>query len=197
MGLCETWKSLKDKYEDASVGGAKIERFKVEDQFKSFMSGVAMGEYVRLYVNGQLAMSNTDMEFRTNRDFFWDAHGDVLIGGLGIGGIIFCIQDKPEVNSITVIEKHRDVIDLITSQQQFNAKVRIICADIFEWKPMPDYRYDCIYMDIWNTISRDEYKQMKTLKRRYGHWLKSKEESPNRFNRCWAEWYAKTEHRLY
>ena len=161
------------------------------------MSGVAEGEYVRLFVNGSLAMSNTDMGVRTDRGFMLDAHGDVLIGGLGIGGIVFCIQDKPEVNSITVLEKSQDVIDLIMSQQTFNEKVKIICADVFEWKPMPDYRYDCIYMDIWNTISRDEYEQMKTLKRRYGRWLKPLDVSPNRFNRCWAEWYAKTGHQLY
>ena len=197
MGLCETWSSIKDRYTDASVGSARVERFSVEDKFKSFMSGVAEGEYVRLFVNGSLAMSNTDMELRTNRNFILDAHGDVLIGGLGIGGIVFCIQDKPEVKSITVLEKSQDGIDLITSQQTFNEKVKIVCADVFEWKPDAGIRYDCIYMDVWNTISRDEYKQMVALKRRYGHWLKSVEESPNRFNRCWAEWYAKTEHRLY
>ena len=40
-------------------------------------------------------------------DFCCYAHGDMLIGGLGIGMIILAIQDNPEVKSITVIEKIR------------------------------------------------------------------------------------------
>ena len=34
--------------------------------------------------------------------------------------IIMAIQDKPEVNSITVIEKNQEVIDLVASQLKFN-----------------------------------------------------------------------------
>ena len=41
-------------------------------------------------------MSNTYMERWTNMNFCDYAHGDVLIGGLGIGLIILAIQDNPE-----------------------------------------------------------------------------------------------------
>lgn len=37
--------------------------------------------------------------------------------------IIMAIQDKPEVNSITVIEKNQEVIDLVASQLKFNEKL--------------------------------------------------------------------------
>lgn len=78
-------------------------------------------------------MSDTNMEKRTNSDFCINAYGDIIIGGLGIGMIIMAIQDKPEVNTITVIEKNQEVIDLVASQLNFNDKVNIVCADVFEW----------------------------------------------------------------
>mgnify|MGYP000786328328 FL=1 len=42
-------------------------------------------------------MSDTPMEKETNRDFVHNAHGNVLIGGLGIGLIILAIQNKEDV----------------------------------------------------------------------------------------------------
>ena len=140
-------------------------------------------------------MSETPMEQRTNRNFICDAYGDVLIGGLGIGMIILAIQDEPEIKSITVIESNKNVIDAILPQLPINDKVQVINSDVFTYKPKQ--KFDCIYMDIWAYVNRDVYKEMVKLKRRYGHYLKSAEESPKRFNKCWAEWYAKNERRLY
>lgn len=52
-------------------------------------------------------------------------------------------------------------------------------------------------MDIWNYVNSDVYQdEMKPLKRKYGRYLKSKDDSPNRFNECWAEWKAKNNRRL-
>ena len=69
-------------------------------------------------------------------NFCTHAHGDVLIGGLGIGLIILAIQDNPEVHSITVIEKNQEVIDMVATQLPLNEKVKIIQADVFLWKPL-------------------------------------------------------------
>ena len=71
------------------------------------------------------------MEKNTNREFCSKAHVDIIIGGLGIGMIIIAIQDKPDVKSITVIEKNQEVIDMVASQLDFNEKGNIICADVF------------------------------------------------------------------
>ena len=157
---------------------------------RAMIQGIPVGKYARLMVNGHVMMSETPMEHRTNRDFVWDAHGDVLVGGLGLGMILLAVQDKDEVKSITVIEKNPDVVEAVYHQLPLNAKVTLVQGDVFTWKP--DRKYDCIYMDIWSYVNEDIYEEMKTLKRKYGHFLKSKEESPDRFNRCWAEWYART-----
>lgn len=183
----------------AIQGDFEISHFEItKNDFRAiFRYGIPVGKYVRLTHGKELVMSDTPMEKRTNASFVVNAHGDVLIGGLGIGMIIMAIQYHEKVRSITVIEKNQEVIDLVASQLSFNPKVRIIKADVFTWKPEKGQRFDCIYMDIWNTISVDVYhNEMKPLKRKYGHYLKPLSESPNRFNACWAEWNAKYEREL-
>ena len=180
--------------------GWKLEKFEVknDDLLYAFRSGVDPGNYIRLMHDGKLVMSDTDMEKRTNAEFCSKAHGDVLIGGLGIGLIVLAIQDKPEVNSITILECNQDVIDLVATQLPLNNKVKIVNADVFTWKPDKGIRYDTIYMDIWPLISKEIYqKEMRVLKKKFARYLKSKDLNPNRFNKCWAEYYAKTERPLF
>ena len=172
-----------------------LDIFTSTGSFMELMDGLTKGEkYAILKINEEVMMSETPMEHRTNIDFIHHAYGDVLIGGLGIGMIIMAIQDDPKVTSITVIEQNQDVIDIISSQIPFNNKVKIIQADVFKWKP--NMRYDCIYMDIWAYVNRDVYEEMVKLKRKYGHYLKPLSESPNRFNKCWAEYQARNNLRL-
>lgn len=182
------------------TGDWEIDTFDISHKkdFHAIIYGIPDGRYVRLRHKGEVVMSNTLMEQRTNRFFCCNAYGDILIGGLGIGMIIMDIQDKESVTSITVIEKNQEVIDLVASQLPLNSKVKIICADVFTWKPDKGVKYDCIYLDIWNYVNREIYKkEMLPLKRKYCHFMKSKEESPKRFTECWAEWYAKNNKRLY
>ena len=178
--------------------GWKIQKFRIEsNDFRAMRDGIMPGTYIRLTHNGECVMSDTNMEKNTNREFCSKAHGDIIIGGLGIGMIIMAIQDKPEVKSITVIEKNQEVIDLVASQLDFNEKVNIICADVFEWKPERGVKYDMAYMDIWNWINEGVYKkEMQPLKRKYARFLRSKDINPNRFNKCWAEYQAKNGRRL-
>lgn len=179
-------------------GDFKLEHFEIRNgNLRAILDGINPGNYVRLMHRGEVVMSDTYMEKRTNSGFCANTYGDVLIGGLGIGMIIMAIQDDERVKSITVLEKYQEVIDMITAQLPFNDKVKIICADVFEWKPEKGQKFDCIYMDIWNYVNSDVYQdEMKPLKRKYSRYLKSKDESPNRFNECWAEWQVKNNRRL-
>lgn len=198
--MSSLYKDMSAILEDAQSGDFKIEHFTIDkNNLRAAIEGIPLGEYVSLTHHRTCIMSNTPMEQRTNAHFVTWAHGDVLIGGLGLGMIVLAIQDKPDVKSITIIEKEPDVISLIEAQPgvQFNEKVKIICGDVFTWKPEKGKKFDCIYMDIWPYINGDVYqKEMLPLKRRYAHWMKPKSESPDRFNTCWAEWYAKTGRRL-
>lgn len=192
------YKNMSELLEERENNGWKLEKFEIkQDNIRARFDGITPGKYIELLHNGECVMSDTNMEKRTNSDFCINAHGDIIIGGLGIGMIIMAIQDKPEVNTITVIEKNQEVIDIVASQLNLNDKVNIICADVFEWKPERGVKYDMAYMDIWNWINEDVYKkEMQPLKRKYARFLRSKKENPRRFNKCWAEYQAKTGRRL-
>ena len=192
------YKDMTELLEEKEINGWKLEKFKIEQgNFSAMVDGIMPGTYIRLLHNGECVMSDTSMEQRTNLRFCSKAYGDIIIGGLGIGMIVMAIQDKPEVRSITIIEKNQEVIDLVASQLKFNDKVSIICADVFEWKPKRGVKYDMTYMDIWNWINEDVYKkEVQPLKRKYVRFLRPKSENPNRFNECWAEYQAKTGRRL-
>ncbi len=179
-----------------------LEYFSIKDIDHSILYGIPINKtFVRLIdesIKGnRCIMSNTPMEEHTNKEFIEKAHGDVLIAGLGIGMIILPLQDKENVKSITIIEKSKDIIDMIASQIKFYDNVSIINDDIFTYKPI-NRKYDCIYIDIWNYINSDIYnEEMKPLKNKYRRYLKLKKESPNRFISCWAEKQAKKDIRLW
>lgn len=196
--MSSIYKNISELLQERELNGWKLQKFKIEsDNIRARFDGITPGKYIELLHNGECVMSDTNMEKRTNSDFCINAHGDIIIGGLGIGMIIMAIQDKPEVNTITVIEKNQEVIDIVASQLNLNDKVNIICADVFEWKPERGVKYDMAYMDIWNWINEDVYKkEMQPLKRKYARFLRSKKENPRRFNKCWAEYQAKTGRRL-
>ena len=129
------YKNMSELLEERELNGWELQKFEINyNNIRAILDGIAPGKYIRLVHDGECVMSDTDMEKRTNLDFCTNAHGDIIIGGLGIGMIIMAIQDKPEVNSITIIEKNQEVIDIVASQLNLNDKVNIICDDVFEWK---------------------------------------------------------------
>lgn len=125
------------------------------------------GKYCRLVVDGKLMMSDTNMERRSNNYFINRANGKVLIVGLGLGLIIRNIIDKSEVKEIIVIEKYQDVVDLVEPKFHNNPKLKIICADIFTWKPAKGEKFDTIYFDIWPDINTDNLNQIRVLHNKF------------------------------
>lgn len=177
---------------DGQVGDFKLQHYDISDNnfYAIVRCGIPPGRYIRLINRCDCVMSDTPMEKETNRDFVRNAHGNVLIGGLGIGLIILAIQDKEDVKQITVVEKNREVIELVGKQLPLNSKVCIVNDDVFEYKPL--LKYNTIYMDIWNYINEDVYnKQMKPLINRYRRYLVPKVEDENRYIDCWCKRQAK------
>lgn len=173
-------------------GEAKIDFFEVSSiasmmtSLKGGHSYVPEGRYARLRVNGELMMTNTRMEQATNYSVVQKARGDVLIAGLGIGMILVPILAKPEVKTVTVVEKYRGVIDLVGPKfrdkqdpSAIDRKLSIVHADIMEWAPPKGLKWDAIYFDIWPTSCTDDLKDMATLHRRFakrknaGAWMES------------------------
>lgn len=162
-------------------GIAKIAHFTITDQEAHIMhlrevvtrgreKAASPGNYCRLTVDGQLMMSDTRLEHDTNRRVVWEASGDVLIVGLGIGLILVPILAKASVKSVTVIELHQDVIDLVAPNFK-DDRLQVICGDIYSWKPSKGTKFQTIYLDIWPNICRDNLCQMAKLERRFRNYL--------------------------
>jgi hypothetical protein len=147
----------------------------------------ATGDYCQLVIRGQTVMSDTYLEQSTNREVVYQARGDILIAGLGIGFILVPMLAKEGVTSITVIEKHQEVIDLV-SPHFSDPRLSIIQDDIFKWKPIKGSTYDIIYFDIWPCICTSNLKEMTRLERRFRP-FKSKD--------SWMGSWAKTRCRRY
>jgi hypothetical protein len=163
-------------------GNVSIEHFEVSEEaskatqmraaFGHPDEYVSPGKYCRLLVNGDVMMSDTQNEQRTNYAVVRAARGRVLIAGLGLGMVVVPIFDKAEVKSVLVIEKSPDVIKLVEPHLQHAApgKLQVIEADIFEWKPEKGSRFDTIYFDIWPNICTDNLDGMAKLHQRFCHY---------------------------
>lgn len=164
-------------------GVAAVEHFEV-DRNAAMLTTIRRGEFVppgtyaRLRVKGQLMMSDTPMERKTNAEFVRKAHGNVLVAGLGLGLILHPILAKEDVTSVTVVEKYEDVIALIGPTVQ-HPKLAIVQGDIYTWKPAKGTKYDTIYFDVWAEQSTDTLKDMAKLHLRFnkhkvkGGWMES------------------------
>jgi hypothetical protein len=164
---------------EGEKGCAKVVHFEVSEQDSAFTriraimhpdEFVEPGRYAQLKINGRVMMSNTLMEKSSNTGVINNASGHVLIAGLGIGLILPAILAKKEVLSVTVIEKYREVIDLVEPHLRSlpgSEKLHVIEADIFTWKPEKGKKYDTIYFDIWPNVCTDNLYEIATLHRKY------------------------------
>jgi hypothetical protein len=160
----------------SELGVAKVVHDTPDDftRLRARMDGMPLyaNTYTRLFVDGELWMTDAEFECQTNVEVVRAAHGDVLIAGLGLGLILSPILEKSDVQSVTVLEVSPDVIALIGPRYQ-NSKLTIIEADVFLWQP-PKKAFNFIYFDIWaNVPNADDRPRIQLLKRRYRSALKT------------------------
>ncbi|MBT6046419.1 MAG: hypothetical protein HOG49_06325 [Candidatus Scalindua sp.] len=139
-------------------------------QFSSSNSDrrVEAGTYKRLVRDGKdTIMSNTPAEINDCAHFIRMAHGKVLINGLGLGVVLTAILKKKEIKSVVVIEKEKDVIDLVAPTFK-DKRLTIINEDAYEYKPPKGERYDFVWHDIWDDLCSDNLELMGKLHRKYG-----------------------------
>lgn len=109
-----------------------------------------------LYVNGEIVMT---LHSKTANEFFqlyssYDlAHGDCILSGLGLGLLISMLKTKPNVTSITVYEKHQDVINLNRELNLIDDSITIVNDDIHN---LIGSNCDCLLLDHFHSRSGDE-----------------------------------------
>lgn len=189
---------LHERIPEGQRSNVKIQHFEMTktDSIYTMMSHYAglmycpPGKYVRLLIGDTIVMSNSRMEQNSNWEVVNVAHGNVLLAGLGLGMIVIPIVEKANVKSVTVIEANQDVIDLVLPHVQ-HEKLSVVCADIFDWRPVKGTLYDSIYFDIWSEISEDNLQQMRKLHYRFKYYLNRTNQ--NRYMESWQRDYLRTE----
>lgn len=172
-------------YEPRRVGDWAIQKFTVDD-VGAFLHNhneidpgrwIVTGDYTSLVwygdpekPKGVLVMSDTPAEIMDHTEFIDKAYGRVLINGLGIGMVAHALlhEDKREcIESIDIVEKNKEVIDLVSHYFKDEPKVTIHCADAFEMEWPEDAYWHCAWHDIWYYINPSDYPQMKQLMKKY------------------------------
>ena len=101
------------------------------------------------------------------------AKGRVLTLGCGLGYFAYLASEKPEVKSITVVEKSCDVLKLFTDyilpQFPHGDKIRIMQDDAISFmERTPDDIYDYCFADIWiNQQDFVPYVKLRNICRKY------------------------------
>ena len=126
-------------------------------------------EYPCVSEGGREWMTVTPNEINTMRQAIERAHGNALTFGLGLGYYTYMVSEKDNVETITVVERDKEVIELferfILPQFKNREKVRIVCSDAFEFadSELKNGYYDHIFTDLWHDPSDgiDLYLEMK------------------------------------
>ena len=180
------WPHMVDLIPEGECGSARIEHFSVSPKeagltaLRAALNGhptavVPPGRYARLLVDGGVMMTDTPMEKDSNRRLIEMARGHVLIGGLGLGMVIWpLLLKKPDLHSLHILEKNPDVIDLVTRHLPLDSRLEIEQADVFRWRPSRGLpKFDAIYFDIWPDICLSNIAEANKLHFRAMPWAAS------------------------
>jgi len=96
------------------------------------------------------------------------AHNHTVVAGLGLGLVVDALLKTPAVSLITVIESHRDIIEMVGGKYIGVERVSIVLGDARtmdpKWiDPPPDY----VYLDIWDDDSGDTYRDRVAVRERW------------------------------
>lgn len=116
-------------------------------------------EFLAVLEGGNEWMTLTPVDLDTCEEAIERAHGRVVTFGLGLGYYAFMASEKNEVESVTVVEKSREVIQLFKNHLlprfPHADKIYIVEADAFEYaeRVMPSEAFDVAFVDTWRDAS--------------------------------------------
>lgn len=134
-----------------------------------------------LHEGDTLWMSPTIAEQRSMKDDIDKAHGNVLTFGLGIGYYAYMCLLKEDVESVTVVELNKDIIDLfkehILPQFKTDKQINIVHGNMYDYYNEEFMsHYDYIFVDVWedNEAGFEHYKKLMQTgikKDNIGYWI--------------------------
>lgn len=135
--------------------------------------------------DGLCWMSVEPFEINSFEKIVQEAHGNVLLFGLGLGYLPYMLSQKDDVNKITVIDIDDEIIRIfqenILYQFENKDKIEIVKASAMDYLKSCDLNaYDYINIDIWKSIHDmlPYYLQALSIARKYpfvqfSYWLES------------------------
>lgn len=113
--------------------------------------------YPAVEEDGKIWMTVTPNEINTMKEPVKKARGNVLTFGLGLGYFAYSCAIKSEVGSVTAVERNPAIIrlfeSLILPQIPCGEKIRIVCADAFDYISDMPKDFDFAFVDVWRDVS--------------------------------------------
>lgn len=110
-------------------------------------------EFEHLKIGDRIIARDSEEERKIRRETAKQAHGDVLVVGLGLGVINEYLGEQ--VSSVTVVEISQPIINLV---QKLHPKIlentKLICADFYDFAKITEEKFDFIYGDIFPFFNR-------------------------------------------
>ena len=164
---------------EGCAGDWRVSRFVIEKETPGVLHyafhgrPIAPGTYTRLTRGEDVWMSDTPAEVRNHLEPIYYAKyapegARILINGLGLGVVLQAVLRNPNVAHIDVVEKAREVIDLVGPHYCTDPRVEIHHADAYEISWPKGYGWYMAWHDIWKDVSTDNLEGMGKLHRKYG-----------------------------
>jgi len=141
-----------DKFYDIVIAGKK-DGWEVAKQLENNKTVLLINHNFKLYDdNGNKGsfswMLNRKVEENAQHSRAQGSYGRVLMGGLGIGYDAFMLSYDPNVTSIVIVEKEKEVIDLV-KKYITHPKINIIHDRILHYMQTTKEIFDTTYFDIF------------------------------------------------
>ena len=169
------WHTPATDYPESEVGNFRIHHIK---QSRGYYNHWGLDGYLFLKVKKPIPITNLQ-EKRNGKWQYWmvddppqqrameiyaaHAHGRVLVAGLGLGLILHELAKNPRVNSVVVLEKSPEVMELMLSNIQYLFEPKkgeplfvVTNEDFYEFIENDTGGWDTIIVDLWVSNSADE-----------------------------------------
>jgi len=157
----KNWKTPAYKYSLKEKGCARIIASQYEPDGFYHMEKVNGYDYfeveetirvTELQINGVTVMIDDPLHWIGMQSLAKACKGKVLVAGLGLGLIVHALQKNPNVTLIDIVEKEKDVIDLIGSVSDVlkDSKTHVFHTEIGSFITGKNLEpYDNVILDIW------------------------------------------------
>lgn len=154
------WQTPATAYPDARHGAAEIVSEPIEpglylmygladergDRHFAFKATRPLPQKL-LKIDGEVWMVDDPPHFYAMRDHAAAMTGHVLVAGLGLGLIVHALADNPQVRSVTVVERHPDVLALV-GPLVARAGVELLQVQADWWDYQPTGPVDSVFFDL-------------------------------------------------